>query len=68
MKQDVFELAVLLKDLVEVNQTMAVTLEKIVTSFERMSGHIAEEQELGTIVSQFSGIHIRCLELLNNKN
>jgi hypothetical protein len=58
------ELILLVRDLIETTHGLASSLEKIVTSFEQLSGRIAEERELSVVTSQFAGLHHRAEELL----
>lgn len=58
------ELVLLVRDLIETTHGLASSLEKIVTSFEQLSGRIAEERELSVVTSQFAGLHHRAEELL----
>ncbi len=58
------EILLLVRDLIETTHGLASSLEKIVTSFEQLSGRIAEERELSVVASQFAGLHHRAEELL----
>ena len=57
----------LLKDIVELCQSQAILLEAIVVTIERMNGPIPEARDLSTIVSQWSGLHLRALDLVGDR-
>jgi hypothetical protein len=60
-------LKLLVRDLIQVSQSLAFSLERIVTSFEQITGRIPDERELSVVVSQFAGLHIRAEELLRDE-
>lgn len=49
----------LLRDFIHASHGLALTLERIVTSFEQISGHISEEKNLAAVTSQFAGLGVR---------
>lgn len=61
------ELTSLVKELVEANQALAKSLERIVTSIEQISGHVPEDRDLSTVTSQLAGLHIRLADLLDQQ-
>lgn len=58
------DLVILIRDVIETTHVLARALEKIVTSFEQLSGRIAEERELAVVASQFAGLYQRAEEIL----
>lgn len=60
------DLVILIRDVIDATHGLATSLEKIVTSFERLSGRIAEEKELSVVASQFAGLHQRAEDMLKS--
>lgn len=58
------DIVILIRDVIETTHGLARALEKIVTSFEQLSGRIAEERELSVVASQFAGLYQRAEEIL----
>ena len=58
------EIALLIKDIVELCQAQAQLVEVIFTAIERVSGHIPEVRDTSVIISQWAGLHVKAIELI----
>lgn len=57
------DIALLMKEIVEVSQAQAVLIESILTAIERINGHIPEARDYSIIVSQWAGLHLKVQEI-----